>query len=200
MQTFSWKFVDDFNFLVWLCLVFTAAHGPSLVGASGATVQSWCVGFSFNTFLYHSLEMGIFLMSTLSSFFLSLFLFFASIFYGLLVRLDLCNITLALLLREIYRYWLSVQSISLSPFNLIHFPLSSLYFLSSLLLDFCLGSCGIKSSYVENHTLFRIGCLRSEVTWLCFQAKCCLGFCLFDFNFYNYSLDATLLMANGWIH
>lgn len=92
------KFVDDFNFWkFWLCLVFTAAHGPSLVGASGGyCLVVVCVGFSFNTFLYHSLEMGIF-WCLLSSFFLSLFPVLCLHLLWPSLWLNLCNITLALL-------------------------------------------------------------------------------------------------------
>lgn len=107
------------------------------------------------------------------------FLFFASIFYGLLVRLDLCNITWvsSAFKRNIQILAFCLEASPLSPFSLIHFP--SLPFTSylRLLLDFCLGSCGIKSSYVENHTLFKNWLFGKLVTWLCFQAKCCLGFC-----------------------
>ena len=78
--------------------------------------------------------------------------------------------------------------------------LSSLYFLSLLLLDFYLGSCGIKSSYVK--TIHFSELVVWEISNLAmFSGKVLLRILLkFDFNFYNYSLDATLLMANGWTH
>lgn len=159
MQTFSWKFVDDFNFWkFWLCLVFTAAHGPSLVGASGGYCLVVVCGLLIQAPSFITAWKWAFswcLLSPLSS--SHSFLFFASIFYGLLVRAWLMqyNIKLCFWNIQILAFCLEhlTQSLQLDSLSL-----SSLYFLSSL-LDFCLGSCGIKSSYVKTTTLFRIGCL-----------------------------------------
>ena len=40
------KFIYLFVFYFWLCRVFVAAHGLSLVAASGGYSSLWCAGFS----------------------------------------------------------------------------------------------------------------------------------------------------------
>ena len=144
--------------------------------------------------------MGIFLMSTLSSFFLSLFpvLCLHLLWATCQAWLMQYNISSAFKRNtQILAFCLEhlTQSLQLDSLSL-----SSLYFLSLLLLDFYLGSCGIKSSYVK--TIHFSELVVWEISNLAmFSGKVLLRILLkFDFNFYNYSLDATLLMANGWTH
>ena len=42
---------DLFIFIFWLCWVFTAAHGLSLVAASRGCSSLWCTGFSLQWLL-----------------------------------------------------------------------------------------------------------------------------------------------------
>lgn len=180
---------DDFNFWkFWLCPGNCCCMVHLWLGPVGALSESWCVGFSFNTFLIHNLEVDVFLQCLLSSFFLStLSCFFLSIFCRAYRQAWLmqCNISSAF---KIYRYTafclehpqsLQLDSLSLSSFT---------SYLRSYWISVT-GSCGIKSSYAWKPYTFRGGCFRRKLVTAVFSRPVLLRILLkFDFNFYNYSL------------
>ena len=180
-------------------MVFAAAHGLSLAGASGG----YCLAVVCGLLIWN-----LPLSQPGNGHFLDV--------YSLLF-LPLFPVLCLHLLWAAHQSWLIQYNTSsafrrntqILAFCLEHLTqslqldspsLSSLYFLSLLLLDFYLGSCGIKSSYVK------IIHFSELVVWgisnsAMFPGKALLRILLkFDFKFYNYFLDATLLMANGWIH
>ena len=85
-------------------------------------------------------------------------LFFTSVFYGLLISPDLYNITLALPLREIHRYWPLFRASHSVPPAWFTFPLFPLLLIFAP-VGFLSGNLWYQITLCENHTLFRIGCL-----------------------------------------